>query len=361
MLRAYGPLGRDGSRFRRARAGFEDVIAVRWLMFAFSAVGVLAGCGPPDPGGGPRALSSRPSEPERPGPVLGISLYGEDRTVPVAETTEVTIGGEVFRVQAIRPWSGLMRTATGEPMAQVSVRVGNESARDVYLLDGVWREVGDDLSLILHWHETEDAAREAAARPHDPVAGARWGVRDGASVHWFDTFTPGVGGETSDGMTVELVSLGRRDDQPAIEVAIRGDADEQRKVITPGDESGRVLFEVPGMRRYVVNLHAWRDAAVLLAATSRAGVSTDVNRVSTGDVWQPDALPIAVRVGEVLHSAVPVEEVDSPLQEIVLKGPAGRLRVREGEAVRVGDALVRFSAGRVADNDSVSDVKALDQ
>lgn len=279
-----------------------------------------------------------------------VLIANTGETYPLETGEQLSLNEIEFDVIAIRPWSGLVRTGGGLPMASVSVRVGDAAwAENLFLADGVWVAVGDRVSLVLRWHDSTDEARAAAAEAFDPVAGARWGVDDGGAMQWLTSFEPGTGIELRDGSVVTLLSLGRQDEMPALEVSVRrGDA-ESKQIVTPESGAGEFIqFEVPGLREYVVRLHAWRDGAAFVRVHD-AGKEPQATELRAGEAL--NAGPLRLRLEQVMRNATPVTPGESTVQEVVLESPNTRIRVREGEAVRHGDALLRFYAPEQKHND----------
>jgi hypothetical protein len=310
-------------------------------MIALSLLSSTA-CEPPAPS--PQTDSDATARSTASGPTLSISLDNEESRVSLNEGASVVIGTSAFDVTAIRPWSGLVRTGGGLPMAAVSMQFGDAPwIENVFLADGVWVGVEDTVSLVLHWHDSDANARAAANAPFDPIAGARWGVRDAGRMQWLNTFEPGAGVETQDGAIVTLLSLGREGERPALEVSVRREGNETRRIVTPDPApNSLILFELPGLREFVVRLHAWRDGAAYVNVHHAGGETPAPSELRDGETWTAESIPFTLRLEQGMKAAAALTAAESAIQEVVLQSSDARIRVREGEAVRYGDALLRF-------------------
>ena len=61
-----------------------------------------------------------------------------------------------------------------------------------------------------------------------------------------------------------------------------------------------------------------------------------------GQIWVPDACGFELRLDAVVGSALVVRFDRTTLQEAVLEGPSGRIRLRQDERMRVGDVSAVF-------------------
>ena len=82
-------------------------------------------------------------------------------------------------------------------------------------------------------------------------------------------------------------------------------------------------------------------AEVLAAYLSPAGDSShDV--ISSGREWKPGVGEFAIRLEQVSRAAVPVEACQESIFEAVLELASSRVHLRQGEAARLGDTLLRY-------------------
>ena len=164
---------------------------------------------------------------------------------------------------------------------------------------------------------------------------------------WFNVFTSGSGIETDDGTVVTLLEVQRDRDSGDIvlDLLVRKAGNSERiRVRAGGEDDGRlVMLEVPAAHEFVLALHGWRDdSCIAVWYQDRRRLAS--GRLHTGVTWDFAApAPFALRLEDAMPSAAPVFPEGSSIVEIVLVGPERRVRIREGEAVRLGDALVRFT------------------
>ncbi len=271
---------------------------------------------------------------------LKISQYGEDEYVQMSPGTEILVNDSIVKVVALRPYVGLWPDPQGVPMACVSVRKGGSWGEDVMLRSNQWLNLEGALTIRFLWCENEEEARRLVARGRPGIETARWGVRDEGRTHWFRSFNPGTGVELADGRIVTLRGLDTADG--AIDVDIRDENDSASRRILANADDPLVVFEHPSLNPDLLLLYAWDDAEILAAYLSGAGDSRH-EVISSGRVWKPGVGEFAVRLEQVSRAAVPVEDGQDTIFEAVLEFASSRVRVRQGEAVRMGDALLRYT------------------
>lgn len=309
---------------------------------------------------------------------LKITEYEQERTEEIAPGKRIELQGNAYRVETIRPWSGLIREPHGTAMAVVSLRNDGEAwTEGLFLLSGTWRSIAPSTGLRFQWAGSEEAASAVLDEGLPGIESARWGVSDGSAMNWFESFAPHAGVELSNGAAVYLVSVEERHptpagSQPAIEVEWNEGGRTRREWITanaPGDDAP-VRFEYPA-RLDTVILIVGVSAERAQLAIHEKGALIGREAVSTGTPWKPAGATVEIRIDQMMERAVAVPASETRISEVVLcrddEAAAGKegaegtadqqpsqssshglhasnpIRVREGEAVRQGDALIRFT------------------
>jgi hypothetical protein len=290
----------------------------------------------------------------------------------------IALEGSTFHIAGVRRWSGLLRDGLGVPMAAVALRTpGGEWIEHLFLRSGEWSRFVESVGIHFEWLEAEEmgGAREPGSA-HDrrgalalpgtgqadsgpaPARGmARWGVVDGTAIHWFDSFLPGTGVERTDGAVVTLVALNEMPEfgapsplpieapdsvtGPAICVEFRSGNDVRYEWVQANAESGEVRFEYPAALPQVFVLRARRSGLARITAYQNGEVVGTAD-LQQGERWLPDGFEYDLRLDQVISQAVPVDLAQSPFDEAVLGSPERILRVRQGEAIRAGDTVLRF-------------------
>lgn len=278
---------------------------------------------------------------------LSIDEYGVSLDVDVELGDDVRIQDRVYRVEALRLWSGTVSAEPGVPLATLSVRHGDGPwTEDMFVADTRWQRIDPGGVLRLFVCEDEEDARTQIGEGFPIMHDARWGVRDTNRIHWFNKFTPGLAARTDDGAVVSLLAFEERPvDQggPSIRVGIRK-GDDARSFWVRADvdsQEAPVMFDCPTMGRDVIALYTWQDGKALVGHF-HDGEVVETKALGRGAVWTPSGGVITIRLENILASAVAVPRRDSTLYEAVLTAPGVRLRLREGAAERVGDVLIRY-------------------
>jgi hypothetical protein len=252
--------------------------------------------------------------------------------------TEVAIDGRPFRITAVRTWQGLLPISGGAPMASLTLLVKDgEPIENMPLRVGQRLDVGADLSLELRYcADRADALSQVAAEPIGTREG-RWGVADANGVIWFEGFSPGAGARLMDGSLVTLESF--EPDGPAITVRKRtANGEELLRQDGPSTDPP-LLLEYGDANSHRLALYVIEDNRVLISAIGADGNPVEL---AAGETWATPAARCLLRLEQALLAAAPVDSMDSPFFEVVLESAEARVRVRQGEAVRVGDALLRY-------------------
>lgn len=285
-------------------------------------------------------LETRP-----PREVLEIHAPTGRTTHPVAAGAPVPDTDPPLRMTCPRPWSGLVRDPRGHPMAAVGLRGTEDGAWSDPLLaaPGVWMQAADTFALRFAWARDEAAARADLARGGPGAATARWGVRDGAAIHWIEGLAPGSGIGLADGSEVVLLRAGAAPGGgPAILLDHRRDGSATRHWVPPGGLPDTPYhYEDPARAALLVEIRAWREDRVLAAAWVD-GVALEPVELDVGAPWRPDGADLALRVGQILAQAIPVPLVDPPVMALEVSGPEGGILLREGELATLGDLRLRY-------------------
>jgi hypothetical protein len=261
----------------------------------------------------------------------------------------ISLPDTAMRIAAVRKWSGLLRQEGGRPMAAVALRHGQEAwSEQLFLTAGIWLRVGEDMGLLLHWVESEEAARDALAAGLPAIATPRWCVVDRGAANWFVSFVPGTGAGLPGGGSVTLLKYRERkpdegDGRAAILVEIEQDGKTERRwvVANESDEDSLVRFDHPLGRPVVFVLLAWQERQAL-AVAYRASEPCGTALLEGGQSWEVEKTGWHLRLAEVIASAIPVAPDDSPLFEAIVEIEQEELRLREGEAVRWHELMLQF-------------------
>jgi len=282
--------------------------------------------------------------------ILHLTSPQAKKRIQLTPGDTLDLDGHSFDVAAIRKWSGLLRDHRGTPMAVFSLRRPSESwTQGLFLPADRWLRIEPQIAVHLSWFDSETAARQAADAGLPGIESARWGAVDGPAVNWFQSFLPGTGATLSDGTTVTLMRLDEKHAtsetvQPAIQVQIEK-AGQTRAVwatANHGLADALLKFEYPSQLETVVLFCAFHDGAAL-AAVHHGQRLCGTKTLTAGEAWRPEGSPYELRLDQALAQAVPILAEDSPLYEAVLHSPSRTLRLRQGEAVRVDDALLQYA------------------
>ena len=275
---------------------------------------------------------------------LIISQYGEDTEIEISAGAAFTVGDNRSTALALRPYVGLWPDPMGTPMASVSIRLRDLWIENLLLQSKQWLHFKEGLAIRFLWCDDEEEARRHIAAGHPGIQSARWGVHDEGRTHWFRSFSPGTGVELADGRIVRLRGLdgAAGDADAAIDVEISELTGTTGRRIPANSDDPLVVFEYPSLNAGLLLLYAWEEAKALTAYLPQDAESV-YEQMASGEEWIPEAGGIAVRLEQVSRAAVPVESGQSVIFEALLQIGSSRVRVRQGEAIRVGDALLRFS------------------
>ncbi len=269
---------------------------------------------------------------------LEVSIDSTKNVHDLTLGSEFPVGEETFRVADVRTWQGLLPVPGGAAMASVSILQQDAAPlENVLLRAGQRLDIKSELSIELRACDGRaDALAQIAALDRESARG-RWGIADATGVIWFESFTPGAGARLLDGSLVTLESFSP--DGPVLIVRKRtADGDELLRLDGPSNEPP-LLLEFGGGDLNRVTLFVADDGNVVLSSPRADTGPVDL---AVGQSWEVAGAGYRLRLEQALLSAAPVQAADSPFFEAVLESPGSRVRVRQGEAVRVGDALLRY-------------------
>lgn len=261
------------------------------------------------------------------------------------------VDGDEVSVEAIGTWSGLYRDVSGAPMAAISLRdEGAPEILELFLVDGHVLRPRPGLLVLFVWHEDKKLMEDWNAVEQALQEQTRWGVREGISTHWFQSFIPGTGLTLRDGRSFLLLEVRSEIDAtpatlPAIHMRTEKDGETSDDWYTAEQQSddGPVVFQHPSAIPNVILIQARREDSGTVSIYNKTArvahfdAELGLWSVSGGDTTN-------IRIDDLSASAVPITEEDSSVQEIVLNvATTGRqVHVRQGEATRLGDSLLRF-------------------
>jgi hypothetical protein len=275
---------------------------------------------------------------------LKTKIEGKENVRTLSAGDNIVIDNAPFEVVGFQKWSGLLQTSPGKPMAAVSLRKKDGAWEIVFLDNDKWHIDGKTFGIHFAFCDSEADAQKGLPG----IESARWATVDRTSLNWFETFDAGTGAKLADGTEITLQQVDEQHDvdgekTAAIEVVIDEGGRIRRAWIPANrDDTGELVrFEYPAKLPFVLVLNAWTDGAAL-AAAYKDGTEAANKPLAAGDVLAAPGYPCEVRLDQVLREAAPVQQKDSPLYAAVLKGKQGEVRLRQGEAVHAGDAMVEY-------------------
>lgn len=284
---------------------------------------------------------------------LRISGPGEERLVDLRPGAVVEVEGGSYRIASVRTWQGVLPIERGVPAASVSLfRDGDTIVEDLVIEKGDSAEIAGGPSVELHWHSDAAAARKAAqdgaGDEHGETLGkARWGVADGPRMQWFESFAPGTGVTLNDGTLIQLEAYqpapgkGRDSTGAVLVVQSVRDGNVKRFRIVGASNEPPIFVQYPEMGGDRFRLDGFASGHVLVEFTG-GDERSDPAELEAGETWRAPSSDLAIRLEAAEASGAPIVAGDSPYFEAVLDGSDRRVRVRQGEAVRVGDTLLRY-------------------
>ena len=263
--------------------------------------------------------------------VLHIEGPGVKRREVVRPGTRLTLGADSLEMNSIGPWEGLVRDPRGQAMAAIEVPGG--STPRAFLESGRVYTLQPDLAVCFLWHASEAEARKAFVPELSGVPGARWGVRDGQAIQWFENFFPGTGAVLLDGTRVTMSRFSR--EEGTIMLAFERSAGREMKVVKANGPEGNapVVYEDPAATGRVLYLHSWREDRAIGRLLSRGAPAKEIE-LGIGSGGAPVVLrqimqqALAVPAGTVRAAQIRIGETS--------------LVLREGLAETVGEYRLRY-------------------
>ncbi|MBI1319769.1 MAG: hypothetical protein GC168_12590 [Candidatus Hydrogenedens sp.] len=266
------------------------------------------------------------------------------QSVEAVEGAVLRAGQAEARVEAVRPWMGLLRRPGGRPMAAIGLE--QTGARSVLLVeDGRWLPLDSGTALRFRWCKSADQAEAAAKAPDEDLEQASWTVAEGGTPVRMNSFTPGAGAEMDDGRTWAVERVERREGQtPRLVLKVTGAGQDETVVVEANEPHPKyaVRFDDPGAFEFVIGLYAGEDGAAWVRIPGIAPA-----RYAEGQVVEAAGQPLFT-LRQVVRSALPVTEPDREVLEAVLSSGGKRLYIREGEAADLDGARVLFRRVPVA-------------
>lgn len=263
---------------------------------------------------------------------LTIGTGGAESTVHIEDGAHVTLDETAYEVSAIRAWSGLLHRPPGAPMINCAVQpYAGEWIENVFVEIGAWQIITPDLAVF---------ATQAGA-PFNAES-ARWGVVEGERIHWFTSFVPGTGIELDDGVIVTLLAR-RPSGRILVEFDSAGEKERAWFDANQTDDGSRIQYHDPGTAafRLLIEVQESRTARITLLENDLQHWSREVD---VGAIVPADNPGLRARIDQIETDAFPLLAAESPFLETVLMNNDRVLRIREGEAIRMGDSTLTFEA-----------------
>ena len=262
-----------------------------------------------------------------------------ESTLRVAVGDFLEIGEVTYTIVGIGPWEGLIRHSGGEPMAVINLERGDLTG-PIFLDAGTWVYPDRDTAILLQWHENETMAGEKATTWAMAEEAARWGVQDGTSIQWMQSFVPGGMVKTWDGSGVRLVRRGA--DRRHIEVQRMQDGPIETHAVEanrPVSENG-LIYENPALAQRLIVVHAWGDGVGLIQwRGSDGGIETE--KVLEGERWSEDG-GVPVRLDQVVAEALPLTVADGHIEAINLRWGDRHYVLREALIKTIDNTRIEF-------------------
>lgn len=257
----------------------------------------------------------------------------------------VTIGDTPFRVEAIRPWAGLLYRLPGTPMILISVR-DDESQwiENVFLGAGAWAAIDARTTVFCDWPRFDAAAEPAA----------RWGVREGDQTHWFTSFVPGTGMEFADGTIVTLLErrvIGGQAPEIVVELARPERAEPVTVVANSPEQVHGILYEDPAAFPVQWRILVHHSDALEVTLTDE-GRTFPAETIGLERDYSPIESDRAIRIEQMEPYALPLHEGETPWLEVVLVSDDLVVGLREEEVKTVDGHRIQFEAAAAAQSPS---------
>jgi len=280
-------------------------------------------------------------------PQLRLEHDGEEELLPLERLAHISIGVEDFRVSSMTGLNGIKPDGRGTPYLSMNYLPDTTLDRideiPLTVADGDAVEI-HDIHCSFFWGPGDI--------DNDLIPAARWGIKDGVNVSWFNDLRPGSGIELSDGTEVMLLNV--NPDASEIEILIeRNDMKKRRTVLA------NTVLELDDIRVYFDN--AMVRERVLICSTETPGrMKTRYFEngvlVLEENLQEHDTLTFSrgdgFKLMSILPKALPINGSWAPWLQVVLENDEQRLVVRQGERIFVGDhqvSLLGFAANEVSE------------
>lgn len=268
---------------------------------------------------------------------------GADRVAfPLKPGAVISIENRDYRVVEIRPWVGLLPDPEGHPMVSLSVASeSGEWVENLFLKPTAYLELE---SIRFRLYDSITSVVDFVQARGEQNTPGRWGVREGERIHWFENLAPGSGVDLDDGSRYTLLRFNPHysspeGEVPAILVRREKDGESQRLIVTAETNHDPVTLELTRYpQAWLLRTPDGEIEAVLYQSES----SYERRSLKIGIPATFESAPLSLRLEQYLSEAVPVNLEQTSFLEAVLESDAGQIRVRQGEAVRVGDSLLRY-------------------
>ena len=264
--------------------------------------------------------------------VIHIDGPGEKRREEVAPGARVGLGGGFLEVESMGPWEGLVRDPRGQPMAAIEIP-GGERGPLVFLESGHACILQPDLAVCFLWHGSEAEARQAFVPALEDAAGARWGVREGKSIQWFENFIPGTGLVLHDGTRVTMAEVSRSEGYITLRIQRSAGMEMKRVVANASSSDAHFLYEDPAATGRILYLHSWRENMALGRLLLRGEPAKEFEFAVGGGEG-----PVVLR--QVMAQALAVPGGSIRAAHVRLGEQA--IDLREGLAETLGDYRLRY-------------------
>ena len=270
----------------------------------------------------------------------------ESKSYHVSSTEPLALGDQSYSLLEVRPWVGVLPDPGGRPTMSLSIATEENSwVENQPLVEHGHLIVGNtriQLRPLKVGQSLEGVLRDELS---DPTIG-RWGIHEGEQVLWFDGFTPGEGAQLNDGTDITLIAFSRSYETedglvPAIRIREKKGDVEKDRIVTTQDDDVNVVVESKDPIHHLLDIGvSGMDTPHYILRTLDGQLRT--GSLERGKVWQSDILSLWLRFEEYEDKGVFIQQVDSPFVEAVLLSEDRRVRVRQGEAIRVGEQLIRY-------------------
>ena len=254
----------------------------------------------------------------------------------VGET--IAIGPRKYVVEAIRPWSGLMRDIAGPPMAEVAVKLEDGPwITPIFCRENEWELVENSVAILLEWAYDKEAAQERIDAGTAIANASRWGVQDGNVMQWSSSFLAGTGFDLADGTSVTLLRHEPEREGGAailVQVVREGETSERWVPVNEAEPEAIIHYEDPTAFPAVLHLVGVSEDLVAFRMYSGAE-SVCSGTVDTNGFTSCSLPPLSFRLMNALPGAVFIDENDTHFREAILTSEDDIVRVRQGEVVTV--------------------------